>query len=210
MSKITLAKAASAEIEEKKSVFIGNATPVENEDEALEFIARMRKKYYDARHNVFAYSIGDGSVARFTDDGEPKGSAGIPVLNVLKMSGAGDLCVVVTRYFGGILLGVGGLVRAYGAAAKAAVDAAGFAVVEEYALAEIRCSYSDYQRLQSQISKAGANEENSEFSSDVLMRVSCKKCDVDALKYLVVQITSGRSEARVSGVVERKETVEKF
>lgn len=72
MSKITLAKAASAEIEEKKSVFIGNATPVKNEDEALEFIAGMRKKYYDARHNVFAYSIGDGSVARFTDDGEPE------------------------------------------------------------------------------------------------------------------------------------------
>lgn len=204
MQKITVAKAATAQIEEKKSVFIGSVSPVENENDAACFVNSVKKKYYDAKHNVFAYYIDNGNTARFTDDGEPKGSAGIPVLNVLKMSGATDMCVVVTRYFGGILLGTGGLVRAYGAAAKAALDNAGLAAWEMFDLVEVRCSYSDYQKLISQIQKVGATEENSEFSTDVLLKMSCKSSDTDALHFLVTEATSGRCAAVKTGETERK------
>ena len=202
--RITAACAAEATVEEKKSVFIGNVSPVSSEEEARAFIDAVKKKYYDARHNVFAYYLNGGNISRFTDDGEPKGSAGIPVLNVLKMSGATDMCMVVTRYFGGILLGTGGLVRAYSAAAKAALDKAGFAVMEMYDLVEFKCSYSDYQKLQSQLPKVGAAEENSAFGADVTMRLSCKKSDTQALCYLVTQLTGARSNAVVTGEVERK------
>ncbi|MBQ4097390.1 MAG: YigZ family protein, partial [Clostridia bacterium] len=103
--RITLARAASAEMEERKSVFIGYATPITCEEDARAFIEKKKKEYYDARHNVYAYVLDGGSVARYSDDSEPQGTAGIPILNVIKMSGATDLCIVVTRYFGGILLG---------------------------------------------------------------------------------------------------------
>ena len=116
----TVEREASAEFEERKSVFIGYAIPIKSAEEAMEFIKRKKRENSDATHNVFAYILEDGRVAKYSDDGEPQGTAGMPVLNVLKMSGACDLCVVVTRYFGGILLGAGGLVRAYSAAAKLA------------------------------------------------------------------------------------------
>ena len=135
--RVTLASNVSCEMEERKSIFIGHAAPVRSEEEARMFIEAKRKEYHDATHNVYAYMLNGGAIARYYDDGEPQGTAGMPVLNVLKMSGACDLCVVVTRYFGGILLGAGGLVRAYGAAAKNAVDAAGLAVFEQYALMKI-------------------------------------------------------------------------
>ena len=107
--RMTLAKRAVAELEEKKSIFIGNAAPVRSEDEARAFIEEIRHAYGDATHNVYAYLLDGGAIARFSDAGEPHGTAGMPALNVLKMAGATDLCVVVTRYFGGILLGAGGL-----------------------------------------------------------------------------------------------------
>ena len=121
--RITLLKAAEAEIEEKKSIFIGYAAPVSSEDEAKAIVAAKKKEFSDATHNVWAYYLDGGIHVRYSDDGEPQGTAGIPVLNVLKMSGATDMVVVVTRYFGGTLLGAGGLVRAYSASAKAALDA---------------------------------------------------------------------------------------
>ena len=119
--RITLRGAAVAEIEEKRSVFIAYAAPVRSEDEAHAIIEEKKKEYADATHNVWAYYIDGGARARCSDDGEPQGTAGMPTLNVLKMSGGTDMCVVVTRYFGGTLLGAGGLVRAYSAAAKAAI-----------------------------------------------------------------------------------------
>ena len=99
--RITLASAVSVEMEERKSIFIGHATPITSEEEARAFIEAKKKEYHDARHNVYAYLLSENSIARYSDDGEPQGTAGMPVLNVLKMSGATDLCVVVTRYFGG-------------------------------------------------------------------------------------------------------------
>lgn len=122
----------SAEIEfiERKSVFIGYSAIVKNEEEALEIIKQRKKKFADATHNVYAYIIGDGTIARYSDDGEPQGTSGMPTLNAIRMSGITDVCVVITRYFGGILLGAGGLVRAYSTAASMALEAGGVSVLK--------------------------------------------------------------------------------
>ena len=173
--RITLARAASAEMEERKSIFIGHATPITCEEDARAFIEKKKKEYYDARHNVYAYVLDGGSVARYSDDSEPQGTAGIPILNVIKMSGATDLCIVVTRYFGGILLGAGGLVRAYSAAAKMAIDEAGFAVFEDYSVYSMTVSYSDYQRLTVALEKIGVTEDRSEFGEGVTVIAAIEK-----------------------------------
>ena len=120
----TVYRGGEGEITEKKSRFIANVVPVSSEEEAEEFIESMKKKYWDARHNCYAYIIGErGEIKRFSDDGEPGGTAGKPILEVLSGEGVTNAAIVVTRYFGGTLLGTGGLVRAYGAAAKAGLSA---------------------------------------------------------------------------------------
>ena len=146
-----LKESAIIEFTEKKSVFIGYSTIVKNEEEALAIIKSKKKEYADATHNVYAYMIGD-SIARYSDDNEPQGTAGMPVLNSIRMSGITDVLVVVTRYFGGILLGAGGLVRAYSTAASMALEAGGEATFESYLEMEIRCSYSDYGRINTELS----------------------------------------------------------
>ena len=131
------------EFVEKKSTFIGYSTFVKNEEEALEIIKQKKKEYQDATHNVYAYMIGE-NIARYSDDNEPQGTAGMPVLNAIRMSGISDVLVVVTRYFGGILLGAGGLVRAYSTAASISLNSAQTVVFEDYRVLKIECSYSDY------------------------------------------------------------------
>ncbi len=120
----TVRAAASGELTEKRSRFIGYCKPVSTEEEATAFIASIRSRHWDARHNVYAYSLREGNLRRYSDDGEPSGTAGMPVLDVLQKSGVTDVCVVVTRYFGGVLLGTGGLVRAYSQAARLGLNAA--------------------------------------------------------------------------------------
>ena len=134
-----LKNSAKIEFVEKKSLFIGFSTIVKNEDEALEIIKKKKKEYSDATHNVYAYMIGE-NIARYSDDNEPQGTAGMPVLNSIRMSGVTDVLVVVTRYFGGILLGAGGLVRAYSTAASMAIEAGGEAIFENYSVVQIKCS----------------------------------------------------------------------
>jgi len=202
-TKITVGREARAEIEERKSVFIGSIASVSTEEEARAFIDRIKKEYYDARHNVFAYVLADGSISRFTDDGEPKGSAGIPVLNVLKMSGVTDVCVVVTRYFGGILLGTGGLVRAYSAAARAALDEAGLCEIALYDICEIDCTYSDYTKISAKLSTANALEEGCDFGENVKLRVSCLRTDTGSLRDMTTQITNGKCVLSVLTTEER-------
>ena len=120
----TLAKAGSDEIIIEKSRFIGYCAPVSSEEEALEFIEKIKKKHYDATHNVFAYVVGlDNNIQRYNDDGEPSGTAGVPILEVIKKEDLRNVVIVVTRYFGGIKLGTGGLIRAYTKGAKIALDA---------------------------------------------------------------------------------------
>ena len=201
--RITLARAASAEMEERKSIFIGHATPITCEEDARAFIEKKKKEYYDARHNVYAYVLDGGSVARYSDDSEPQGTAGIPILNVIKMSGATDLCIVVTRYFGGILLGAGGLVRAYSAAAKMAIDEAGFAVFEDYSVYSMTVSYSDYQRLAVALEKIGVTEDRSEFGEGVTVIAAIEKGRDEELINMYRELTYGKGEITLLGCEER-------
>lgn len=201
--RVTLAKNVSCEMEERKSVFIGHATPIKSEDEARAFIDVKKREFHDATHNCYAYLLNDGAIARYSDDGEPSGTAGVPILNVIKMSGATDLAVVVTRYFGGILLGAGGLVRAYTASSKMAMDEAGFAVFEEYALLKISVTYSDYQRLTVALEKINATEENCEFGENVTLVSAIEKNRINELLTLVSELTYGKGEAILIGYEER-------
>jgi len=143
----SVAKKATAEITEKKSRFICNMCHAETEKEAHDFIDKIKKEHYDAKHNVYAYIVRDENTSRYSDDGEPQGTAGVPVLDVLKKEGLTDVCVVVTRYFGGILLGGGGLVRAYSHACKLAVDEAVKMIMCECYEVEAECDYSLYGKI---------------------------------------------------------------
>ena len=201
--RVTLAREAHAEMEERKSVFIGHARPVTSEEEARAFIDEIRHQYADATHNVYAYLLNGGAVARYSDDGEPHGTSGVPTLNVLKMSGAMDLVVVVTRYFGGILLGAGGLVRAYSAAAKLAIDEAGLAVFEPWNIVGFTCSYSDYQKITAGLPKTGAMEEDADFGEDVTVTAAVKVEDTGALMTWISETTGGRSAVEILDTVER-------
>lgn len=201
--RVTLAGSVSCEMEERKSIFIGHATPVRNEDEARAFIEAKRKEYHDATHNVYAYMLNDGAIARYYDDGEPQGTAGMPVLNVIKMSGACDLCVVVTRYFGGILLGAGGLVRAYTASAKIAVEAAGLAVFEQYAVMKITVTYSDYQRLTVALARLGASEDHCDFGENVTVISAIEAARADEVAQTVSEMTYGKGKFVIIGYEER-------
>ncbi len=201
--RITLASEVSVEMEERKSVFIGHARPVSSEEEARAFIDAKKREYHDATHNVYAYLLNGGAIARYSDDGEPQGTAGMPVLNVIKMSGATDLCVVVTRYFGGILLGAGGLVRAYSASAKQALDEAGMAVFEDYAVMQVKVSYSDYQKLTVALEKLGASEDSCDFGEDVSVVTAIEKTREDEIRQTVSELTYGKGIVSVIGYEER-------
>ena len=163
-----LKETAQIEFVEKKSVFIGFSTIVKNEEEALSIIKSKKKEYADATHNVYAYIIGD-TIARYSDDNEPQGTAGMPVLNSIRMSGITDVLVVVTRYFGGILLGAGGLVRAYSTAASMALEAGGTALFEDYCVMKIKCPYSDYGRINTELLNVNAIIDNTSFEDEVIL-----------------------------------------
>ena len=201
--RLTLACEAEATLEEKRSVFIADAAPVSSEEEARTFLEKIRHKYADANHHVYAYDLAGGVVSRYSDDSQPQGTAGMPVLNVIKMSGATDVCVVVTRYFGGTLLGTGGLVRAYSGAAKLALDAAGIVEMAPFSICEIHCSYAEYQRLTVQLPKWGASEENASFGSDVTVTAATPVENTEALDAAVSELTKGKTAFSVIGTEER-------
>ena len=145
-----------AELTEKRSRFIATIKHVESEEEAVAFINEIKAKYWDARHNVYAYIINDNNLVRFSDDGEPHGTAGKPVLDVIAGRELKNVAIVVTRYFGGILLGTGGLVRAYSSAAILAADSANISQMVECSEAEVTCDYSQYDRLKKILDESGA------------------------------------------------------
>lgn len=181
-----LRNTANIEFIEKKSVFIGFSTFVENEEQALEIVKQKKKEYADATHNVYAYVIGD-SIARYSDDNEPQGTAGMPVLNSIRMSGLTDVLVVVTRYFGGILLGAGGLVRAYSTAASKALEAGGTKIYEDYDEYTVKLSYSDYGKFQTELARFDAIIDSTDFADEVDIQFAIKqdliadfiKCNTD-------------------------------
>ena len=159
-----------AEFTEKRSRFLGHVRMVETEDEARAFIAEMKKKYYDARHNCWCYSIKDGP-ERYSDDGEPQGSAGIPMLEVLRRQGVTNAVCVVTRYFGGVLLGTGGLLRAYTKCTVDALQAAGISAVRRWVETELPCTYAQMEKLKLEAAAAGGIVADVEYGAGVTLKV---------------------------------------
>lgn len=189
---VTVRQEAHVEFEEKRSIFLGHALRTDSEEAAQAFIKQIKKQYQDATHNVFAYLMRGETVARYSDDGEPQGTAGMPVLDVIRKSGVRNVCVVVTRYFGGTLLGAGGLIRAYSHTASLALEAAGIITYEPYAEYELRCGYSEYQKYQAFLSNAGAVIDETEFGADVSVRFAVKRTEAEALKKKITEIGYGR------------------
>lgn len=168
----TVRKASSDTFTEKKSKFIGHICPVTTQEQAMAFIQEKKSEFWDATHNVYAYVLRDGQLRRYSDDGEPQGTAGMPVLDVLLKENLVDCCVVVTRYFGGILLGTGGLVRAYSHGSKIAVEAGGIVTMAMCSRLQICCDYTFYGRLSSLIPEMGGIVEQTEYADTVT--VYCK------------------------------------
>ena len=192
------AGAGEAEFVEKRSGFLGHVRYVETEDEAKAFVTEMKKKFYDARHNCWCYIIKDGAV-RYSDDGEPQGTAGIPMLEVLKREGVTNVVCVVTRYFGGVLLGTGGLLRAYTKSAKDALDAAGICVVRRWVKAEIACSYAMLERLKTECTAIGGVVADIEYSADVCLKLLLPEDKADAFSQRTADVTAGASELEITG-----------
>ena len=196
---ITVKGYGEARFEEKKSVFIGYCEHVTNEEEALAFVKSIKEKHSDATHNCYGYVMKGGILCRYSDDGEPQGTAGKPILDMLKKSGVDDVCVVVTRYFGGTLLGTGGLVHAYSLGAKVAVEAAGIAQFENYVVFSVMATYSDYQKINFELEKCDAIIDSTEFSDNVKIQFAVKEEFSDKIAKRISEITSGKNEAERIG-----------
>ncbi len=180
----------------KHSRFIGYAKPVKTEKEATDFIAEISKKHWDAKHNVYAYSLREGSIRRYSDDGEPQGTAGMPVLNVILGEDITDCCVVVTRYFGGILLGGGGLVRAYTHSAKIAVDSAEIITLSPWTVMNIDCDYSFYGKLETFVRDFGGVITDSAFTDNVSLTFRVESEKIQAFNEKLTDMSGGRLSAK--------------
>ncbi len=188
----TLKQEAHVEFEEKRSLFIGHAIRTDDEQTAQAFIKELKKQYQDATHNVYAYLMRGETVARYSDDGEPQGTAGMPVLDVIRKSGVRNACVVVTRYFGGILLGAGGLVRAYSHTAALALEAAGIITYEPYEEYELCCGYSEYQKYQGILTGARAVIDRTDFGAEVTVSFAIRKTESESLVKKIVEAGYGK------------------
>lgn len=186
------------EFTEKKSRFIGRIWLVETEEEVLPKIQEMKKQHYDATHNCWAYIIHGGAV-RFSDDGEPGGTAGMPMLQVLQREGLNNVVCVVTRYFGGILLGAGGLVRAYTKGAKIAVDAAGKSIKRVWTVLYVPCPYSFYERVKLEIEAFGGILRSTDFGAEVDMEILFPQANAQLFLDRLTDLTSGTVEGMEIG-----------
>jgi len=195
------------EFTEKKSRFIGRVWPVETEEEALACIQAMKKQHYDATHNCWAYVIKDGPM-RFSDDGEPGGTAGNPMMQVLQRENIYNVCCVVTRYFGGILLGAGGLVRAYTKGAKIAVDAAGKSMKRVWSVLYIPCPYTYYERMKLEVAAFGGIIRDTQFGSEVELEILVAQADAQPFLDRITDMTSGTVEGLETGLEYRAFPVE--
>ena len=178
------------EFVEKKSRFIGRAWLVESEEEALQRIQEMKKQHYDATHNCWAYIIHDGPV-RFSDDGEPGGTAGMPMLQVLQREGMNNIVCVVTRYFGGILLGAGGLCRAYTKAAKDALDNAGISELRPWSVLRLDCPYALFERVKLETEKRGGLLRDTDYGAQISMTVLLPEPEEAAFTLSLQELSAG-------------------
>ena len=186
------------EFVEKKSRFIGRVWCVETEEEALERIQEMKKQHYDATHNCWAYVIKNGPM-RFSDDGEPGGTAGNPMMQVLQRENLYNVVCVVTRYFGGILLGAGGLVRAYTKGAKIAIDAAGKSMKRVWTVLYLPCPYTFYDRVKLEIAAFGGIIRDTQFGAEVELEVLLAQGQVDSFLARLTDMTAATVEAMEIG-----------
>lgn len=192
MSYYTVKDEVSFEFEEKKSIFIGNVKRVTSEEEAKEFVSKIKNKYKDARHNVFAYVIGKNmSIQRYSDDGEPQGTAGIPTLDVIKNKKVTDVAVVVTRYFGGILLGTGGLARAYSKAASEVINKGNIVLKVLGKQLSINISYDLLGKLQYAFEQKKWLIDNIEYTDKVIIIAKFETKNLEEVKNDIMEITSG-------------------
>ena len=189
---------SETEFTEKRSTFIGHVWPVETEEEARARIDEMKKKYHDARHNCWCYIVKDGPV-RYSDDGEPQGTAGQPMLGVFQKEGVTNVCCVVTRYFGGVLLGAGGLVRAYTQSAKDALDAAGISVVRRWVAMEVPCTYSQFEEVRREVFHFGGVGEGVDYGADVLLSVLIPEERAELFTAHLFDASAGTIETLESG-----------
>ena len=178
----------------EKSTFIGYAKPIKTEEEAVEFINEIKKKHKDATHNVWAYTVGENmNIQRYSDDGEPQGTAGIPTLEVIKKEDLRDVVVVVTRYFGGIKLGAGGLVRAYTKGAKVGIEAGIVIEKVKYTEVKIKIDYNLLGKIQNEIMNLELTIKDTIYGEDVEIIVYVRNEDVENLKSRIIDITNAKA-----------------
>lgn len=187
----TIQGRAEASFVEKRSEFIGYIKHVETNDEAVDFINEIRAMHRKATHNVYAYILREGTTSRYSDDGEPQGTAGVPVLDVLQKEGLTDVCCVVTRYFGGILLGGGGLVRAYSHSAKIAVDAAQRLIMCSCYPMNVTADYNMYGKISYILPEFEVKLLDTDFAENVTVKMLVKKDFAEPLKEKLTDITNG-------------------
>ena len=175
----------------------GHVWPVDSEEEARRRIEETRKRHYDARHNCWCYVLREGNVMRYSDDGEPQGTAGQPMLNVFVREEVTNVCCVVTRYFGGILLGAGGLTRAYGGTAKLALNEAGISRMRLWATLAIPCAYSQYEQVKLLVEGEGGIIADTDFAADVVLTVLLPAEQTDVLQEKLTELSAGQIELLV-------------
>lgn len=195
----TVQNSAKDEFVEKRSRFIGYCKPVYNEQEAIDFINEKRSEHWNATHNVYAYSLREGNIKRYSDDGEPSGTAGMPTLDVIVKNEIYDVCVVITRYFGGVLLGTGGLVRAYSHGAKIALEASEIVMMQNCLICTVRCTYNQYGKVSSLIIDAGAKIDDTIYETDVFIKFHISPDLISALNKMLADATSGEVQAISDG-----------
>lgn len=183
-------KTGASEYVDKRSRFLGLVQPVGSEEEARAVIAACKKQYHDARHNCWCYLIGE-NIVRYSDDGEPQGTAGQPMLNVFQREGVTNVVCVVTRYFGGILLGAGGLTRAYSKGARDALCAAGYAVMGQWAVVSIPCTYAMLERVKLEVAAQDGTVDDTVYGADIRLTVSLPAERVDALQERLTELSAG-------------------
>lgn len=205
-----LVPAGYGEIEyiEKRSRFIGRVWRIADESEALDHIKEMREKHWDATHNVYAYSVKDGGIMRYSDDGEPSGTSGMPVLNVFRSGEVQDFCCVVTRYFGGILLGAGGLVRAYSKSASMALEAAGKARLCTMKNVMVTCSYAQFERIKADLAKQKITPEDVMYGADVELLISVTPENMELAEKRITELSSGSAKIELLGETQRAVRIE--
>ncbi|NBI66388.1 YigZ family protein [Pseudoflavonifractor sp. 60] len=190
---------SETELVEKRSRFIGQVWRISSEEEARERIEATRKKHYDARHNCWCYRLRQGGLERCSDDGEPQGTAGQPMLNVFQREEVVDVVCVVTRYFGGVLLGAGGLVRAYTQGAKDALDCAGISVVRRWVAMEIPCTYAQFESMRREVLSSGGAVENVDYGADVLISALLPEERAAPFAARILELSAGTVEVLEAG-----------